>query len=123
MTVSTSTYSHLHKVNTGKPLTGICRYCFEDSIFRVVQLHKINSLVCTRCRRSARLYKVSKARYNRMLLRRPLDRLQKFERIFKRIHMYFKGNHVFYPFRIKRKSMLGFKITILIIKLRGLRNG
>ena len=113
-------YAQLHKYNQDKPPTGTCAYCLEDATFRVVKINKVNQLCCTRCLRSARLYKEMPLKANRMFHKGPITFEDKVTRIFYRVVGYFQSNLVYYPFKIKKRSPLGKKITGLLIKYKGI---
>jgi len=104
----------LHKLNTQR-VTGVCAHCLESSIFRIVAVNKTNRLVCTRCLKSDWYYKNEPLKNNPMFFKDVMSIDYKAIRLYKRIVTFFKGNHVFYPFRIRRKSRVGLAVTKFII--------
>jgi len=104
----------LHKINQSK-IIGICSHCLERSIFRIVAVNKINKLACTRCLKSDWYYKNQPLKSNPMFFREAMSIDYRAIRLYKRAISFIKGNHVYFPFKIKRKSNLGLKITKYLI--------
>jgi len=120
--VKTVQYHDLHKYNQAKPPVGTCAYCLEKATFRVVKINRVNQLCCTRCLRSARLYKTEPLKANRMFKKGKITFEDKVRRYIYMVVGYFTSNLVYYPFKIKRRSKLGVRITNTIIKVKGLKD-
>lgn len=91
------------KVNKGTNVHR-CRHCLELSTFRVFQANGVNMLACVMCLNSCR-YNKSKPIHKHSIVRTtPLTFKDKVNRQWLRIKVYFTGNHIYGPFKRRRKK-------------------
>ena len=99
-------YKFMNKHNTSyKQVTKApCKYCLENSTFRVIMVDGVNRLACTRCLKSCRFNKRYKPIQHPIIKVTRFTRRDYMLRRWYRIKTYFTGNHIYGPFNIKRKK-------------------
>lgn len=111
-------YSKSSKINHNQKLVRRCNSCLEKVIMRTVVINGRESLACTLCLNSAPLVKGKTLTSNPMIFKGEFTKGHIFERALIRFMTFLGGNHVFFPFKIRRKSKLGMLITKLVIKFK-----
>ena len=99
-------YKHANKHNTNydQVTKAPCRYCLEQSTFRVTSINGVNHLTCTRCLKSCRFNKKFKP------IQHPIIKVTHFTtqdyitRTWYRIKRWFTGDHVRGRFGRRRKK-------------------
>ncbi len=99
-------YKLLNKHNKGykKVTKGPCNFCLEQSTFRVILVDGRNRLACTRCLNSVKYNKRYKPIQHPIIKVTHFTKKDYITRTWYRIKRYFTGDHIYGPFKIKRKK-------------------
>ncbi len=93
----------LAKVNKGKNVHR-CKYCLELSTFRIIQINGINRLACIFCLNNCRYRKHLSIAKHEIIRSSKLNYKELVNRQWLRVKVYFTGNHIYGPFKRRRKK-------------------
>jgi len=96
-------FHKLAKVNKGKNVHR-CAHCLELSTFRVFQLNGANRLGCVICLNSCKYRKHLEVWQHKVVRLKKLEFKDLLKRQWLRTKVYFKGNHIYGPFKIRRRK-------------------